>query len=185
MEKPDRLNETYALIDRYVMLTFLVRLLTTHSTKSAEEFNSSVYDIDFAELGLSEEEVSDLGVTPTVTMLRKYQSRIIELAEQASVQVFGHLVAFSKEDRLTIIEHVDSKVADYINKIGVCQDDYLTLVVAIDESTKGSDNTTTRELGKKAKASFNRLYEYNTICQNYSNISSYLRGMTKNSAMIK
>ena len=71
------------------------------------------------------------------------------------------------------------------NKIGVCQDDYLTLVVAIDESTKGSDNTTTRELGKKAKASFNRLYEYNTICQNYSNISSYLRGMTKNSAMIK
>ena len=55
MGKTDRLNETYALIDRYVMLTFLVRLLTTHSTKSAEEFNSSVYDIDFAELGLSEE----------------------------------------------------------------------------------------------------------------------------------
>ncbi len=178
MEKPDGLNETFALIDRYVMLNFLVRLLTTHSTKSAEEFNSSVYDIDFLELGLNEEEVTDLGVTPTVTMLRKYQSRIIELAEQASVQIFGHMVAFSNEDRLVIKEYVDSKVTDYINKIAVCQDDYLTLVVAIDESTKGSDNTTTRALGKKAKASFNKLYEYNTICQNYSNISSYFKGMT-------
>ena len=31
-----------------------------------------------------------------------------------------------------------------------------------------------------AKTSFNKLYEYNTMCQNYSNISSYLRGMIRN-----
>ena len=56
----------------------------------------------------------------------------------------------------------------------------LGFVVEIDKSTKEENSAKTRSLGKMAKASFNKLYEYNTICQNYSNISSYLRGMIKN-----
>jgi hypothetical protein len=84
------------------------------------------------------------------------------------------------EEKIAVKEYVDGMVASYLTKIGECQDAYLGLVVEIDKSTKEEDSAKTRSLGKMAKASFNKLYEYNTICQNYSNISSYLRGMIKN-----
>ena len=85
----------------------------------------------------------------------------------------------SNDDKIAVKEYVDGMVGTYLTKIGECQDRYLGLVVEIDKSTKEEDSKKTRALGKMAKASFNKLYEYNTICQNYSNISSYLRGMIK------
>ena len=68
---------------------------------------------------------------------------------------------------------------DLLNKLSSLESN-LKLVMDIDKSTKENDSAKTRSLGKLAKKSFNMMYEYNTICQNYSNISSYLRGMIKN-----
>lgn len=173
------LEEVYALLDRYVKLNFLVRILTSHSSKTAEEFNSSVFDIDFKMLGLSEEAVLDLGISPNISQLKKHSKEILLLAEQASTLIFGYIIELSNDDKIAVKEYVDGMVGTYLTKIGECQDRYLGLVVEIDKSTKEEDSKKTRALGKMAKASFNKLYEYNTICQNYSNISSYLRGMIK------
>lgn len=173
------LSQVYSLIDRYVVLTFLVKLLTNSNTKSTEEFNSIVVDIDFATLGLSDEAAGVLNNNPNIVNLKKYKAEITSLAEEASMQVFGYISQLSQDDKLSIKEYVDNKIASYLTKVSECQDTYMMLVVEIDKSTKEDNNIRTRELGKKAKVSFNTLYEYNTICQNYSNVSNYLRGMIK------
>ena len=174
------LDQIYAYIDRYVKLNFLVRILTSHASKSAEEFNSNVFDIDFNELGLSEEAAIVLSANPNIVNLKKYYDEIFRLAEHASTQIFGHMVRLSNDDKLAVKEYVDGMVATYLTKISDCQETYFALVVEIDKSTKEENSVKTRSLGKMAKASFNKLYEYNTICQNYSNVSSYLRGMIQN-----
>lgn len=179
MENYD-LNQVYGLIDRYVKLNFLVRMLTSHASKSAEEFNSNVFDIDFNALGLSEEAAKVLSEKPNIVNLKRYHDEIFKLAEEASTLIFGHMIHLSNDDKIAVKEYVDNKVASYLTKIGECQDTYLGLVVEIDKSTKEENSAQTRSLGKKAKGVFNKIYEYNTICQNYSNISSYLRGMIKN-----
>ena len=66
------LDQIYAYIDRYVKINFLVRILTSHASKSAEEFNSNVFDIDFNELGLSEEAAIVLSANPNIVNLKKY-----------------------------------------------------------------------------------------------------------------
>lgn len=174
------LEQIYFFIDRYVKLNFLVRILTNHTSKSAEEFNNGVFDIDFNDLGLSEEAARILSQSPSIVNLKKYHDEIFSLAENASSQIFGYLVNLSNEDKIAVKEYVDGMVSFYLTKINDCQESYFALVVEIDKSTKEDDNAKTRSLGKMAKASFNKLYEYNTVCQNYSNISSYLRGMIKN-----
>lgn len=174
------LNQVYGLIDRYVKLNFLVRILTSHASKSAEEFNSNVFDIEFDDLGLSEEAVKLLSTKPNIVNLKRYHDDIFRLAEQASMLIFGHMVHLSNDEKIAVKEYVDNMVATYLTKIGDCQETYFNLVVEIDKSTKEDNSAKTRSLGKMAKASFNKLYEYNTICQNYSNISSYLRGMINN-----
>lgn len=179
MENYD-LNQVYGLIDRYAKLTFLVRILSTHATKIAEEFNSSVFDIDFNSLGLDDDAARALSENPNIVNLKIYKEDIFRLAEEASTKIFGYMTLLSNEEKIAVKEYVDGMVASYLTKIGECQDAYLGLVVEIDKSTKEEDSAKTRSLGKMAKASFNKLYEYNTICQNYSNISSYLRGMIKN-----
>ena len=47
MEKFENVNQVCDLLDRYVRLNFLVRILSSHSSKNAEEFNSTIFDIDF------------------------------------------------------------------------------------------------------------------------------------------
>lgn len=174
------LQQVLNLIDRYARLTFLVRILTSQATKSAEEFNSNVFDIDFNKLGLSEEAARVLSASPNIVNLKRYHDEIFKLAEEACTLIFGHMTKLSNEDKIAVKEYVDNMVANYLTKIGKLQDEYFGLVVEIDQSTKEENNARTRALGKKAKISFNKLYEYNTICQNYSNISSYLRGMISN-----
>lgn len=174
------LGQIYELIDRYVQLNFLVRILTTHATKSAEEFNSKVFNIDFKSLGLSDEAADVLSERANIVNLKRYKDEIFALAEDASTKIFGCMVQLSNDEKIAVKEYVDGMVASYLTKIGSCQDEYLGFVVEIDKSTKEENSSKTRALGKMAKASFNMLYEYNTICQNYSNISSYLRGMIKN-----
>lgn len=171
------LNQIYDLIDRYAKLTFLVKILSSHASKSAEEFNSSVFDIDFNSLGLDEDAARLLSRNPNIVNLKMYKEDIFRLSEESSSKIFGYMSLLSNEDKVAIKEYVDGMVASYLTKIGECQDAYLGLVVEIDKSTKEEDSVKTRRLGKMAKVSFNKLYEYNTICQNYSNISSYLRGM--------
>lgn len=173
-------GQIYEYIDRYVRLNFLVRILTTQSSKSAEEFNSNIFDIDFNSIGLSEEAAKVLNENSNIVNLKRFRDEIFRLAEESSTQIFGYMFQLSNEDKVSVKEYVDNMVATYLTKIGECQDTYFALVVEIDKSTKEENSTKTRSLGKLAKASFNKLYEYNTICQNYSNISSYLRGMIKN-----
>ena len=179
MENYD-LGQIYELIDKYVQLNFLVRILTAHSSKSAEEFNSGVFDIDFSLLGLSSKTAHELSGAANVVNLKKYKEEIFALADKVTTQIFGCMVNLSNEEKIAVKEYVDNMVASYLTKIGECQDTYLALVVEIDKSTKEENSSKTRSLGKMAKTSFNKLYEYNTMCQNYSNISSYLRGMIRN-----
>lgn len=174
------LKQFYLLIDRYAKLNFFVRILTNHSSKSAEEFNNGGFDIDFNDLGLGEEAAKVLSENSSIVNLKKYRDEIFALTECASTQIFGCLINLSNEDKIAVKEYVDSMISSYLTKIDEFQDSYLAIVVEIDKSTKEDDSDTTRRLGKMAKSSFNKLYEYNTICQNYSNVSSYLRGMIKN-----
>jgi hypothetical protein len=174
------LNQIYSYIDRYAQLNFLVRILTSPASKNPEDFNSNVFDIDFNELGLSDEAVRVLSENPNIVNLKKYRDEIFSLAEAASVGIFGHMVRLSNEDKMAVKEYVDGMIAAYLTKVTECQETYFALVVEIDKSTKEENSAKTRSLGKMAKASFNKLYEYQTICQNYSNVSSYLRGMIKN-----
>ena len=179
MENID-LEQAYVIIDRYAKLNFLVRVMTNNASKSAEEFNTVSFDIDFSNLGLSEEAAKSLSESPNVVNLKKYGSEILLLAEQASMNVFGHMVRLSNENKEAVKEYVDSMVATYLAKVGTCQDAYYALVVEIEASIREENNPKTRALGKMAKVSLNMITEYNTICQNYSNVSSYLRGMIKN-----
>ena len=179
MDKFDNANQVCDLLDRYVRLNFLVRILSSHSSKNAEEFNSSVFDIDFARLGLSDVAVEFLGESPNVVQLKVFQQEISNLATEASSLVFGHIPAMSNEFKLAAKEHVDAMVSQYLTKAGECQDAYLELVVEIDKASQAGDYKKIRTLGKLAKANFNKLYEYNTISQNYANVSSYLNGMTR------
>ena len=176
MENLD-LEKVYAYIDRYTKLNFLVRVLTNNSSKSAEEFNTATFDIDFSDLGLSDEAAMVLSANPNVVNLKKFASEIMCLAEQASIGVFGHMVRLSSEEKEAVKEYVDGMVATYLNKVGSCQDAYYAIVVEIEASIREENAQKTRALGKMAKASLNKITEYNTICQNYSNVSSYLRGM--------
>lgn len=174
------LGQVYELLDRYVILNFLVRVLTSHSSRGAEEFNCKLDNIDFELLGLSDVSVELLKSSPSLRNLKKCHDEIFRLAEEASTSIFGYMVQLSNDEKVVVKEYVDTMVADYLTKIGQCQDTYLNLVVQIDKSTKEDNSATTRALGKLAKSSFNELYQYNTICQNYSNVSSYLRGMIQN-----
>ena len=185
MEKFENINQVFDLLDRYVRLNFLVRILTSQSSKNAEEFNSTVFDIDFAKLGLSDAAVDFLGETPNVNQLKVYQQEISNLATEASSLVFGYLPALSNEFKIAAKEHVDSMVSHYLTKAGSCQDSYLELVMEIDRASQEGDYQKIRNLGKLAKASFNKLYEYNTISQNYANVGSYLNGMTRMSGRNK
>lgn len=179
MEKSDNVNQVFELLDRYVSLTFLVKLLASHSTKNAEEFNSRVFDMDFSKLGLSDETISSLGMAPNIVQLKKHQVEISNLATEASTQVFVQISSLSMDFKIAAKEYVDGMISSYLLKSSACQDAYLKFVVDIDKSIKEGNSNKTRELGKKAKKSFNLLYEYNTICQIYSNMSSYLNGMIK------
>ena len=185
MEKFDNVNQVFELLDRYVRLAFLVKLLLSHSTKSGEEFNSRVFDIDFSQLGLSDEAVTSLGTSPNIVQLRKHQVEISNLATEASSQVFEYMPSLPMEFKVAAKEYVDGMITSYLIKSGECQDAYLKLVMDIDKSTKESDSAKTRVLGKLAKKSFNMMYEYNTICQNYSNIGSYLNGMIRSPKLKK
>ena len=179
MEKFENVNQVCDLLDRYVRLNFLVRILSSHSSKNAEEFNSTIFDIDFANLGLSDAAVAFLGEAPTVVQLKVYQQEISNLATEASSLVFGYLPSLSSEFKIAAKDHVDSMVSHYLTKSGECQDSYLELVMEIDKASQEGNHKKIRNLGKFAKVSFNKLYEYNTISQNYANVSSYLNGMTR------
>lgn len=179
MDKFDDVNQVIELLDRYVRLNFLVRIMSSHSSKNVEEFNGNVFDIDFAELGLSEEAVEQLGETPNIFQLKSFEKEINSLATEASSMVFGQMPALSNDFKMAAKAHVDNMVSTYLIKAGDVQETYLQLVLKIDKASQEGDYNKIRNLGKLAKASFNKLYEYNTISQNYSNVGSYLNGMIK------
>ena len=136
-------------------------------------------------MGLDESIANELGKSPNITQLKTYKKEITNLTTEASAQVFVNMSSMPDEMKIAAKEYVDNRVSMYLNSINECQEKYLELVVEIDRSTQEEDSNKTRTLGKQAKSLFNKIYEYNIICQNYSNISSYLSGMTRGITMKK
>ncbi len=173
------IEEIYQLVDRYATLAFLNRLLTSKNTKSLEEFKTSVFDMDFMFLGLDIDAASTLGMNPDLKSLKIYQEEIVSLADRAAMEVFSWLSTQPVETKEAAKNYADDKVSEYLAMHSAEQDTYLEIVIKIDEATKMGDSNTLRVLSKVAKASYNRMSQYTTICQNYSNVSSYLNGMVR------
>ena len=99
MENYD-LNQVYDLIDSYAKLTFLVRILSSHATKSAEEFNSSVFDIDFNSLGLDEDAARSLSENPNIVNLKIYKEDFCKSIDKYAHMLYNCIQSSRKEGKL-------------------------------------------------------------------------------------
>ena len=127
------MENVYQLIEKYVKLTYIVKVLTGHCSKSAD-FNTSFSNIDFSQLGLSDDILKIIGPNPDVNRLKAYISVFERLADMASMEVFGPLSKLDYEEKLQIKDYLEDRVSTYLTSINTYQETYLGIVFEIDEA---------------------------------------------------
>ena len=169
------MEKVYELIDKYVSLLYISRILTLHGGNN-NCLDSSFSDIDFYKLGLNEELLKYIKENSSAKNLRMFLPIFLELCDEVSREVFGSIIKLSTDEKLQLKEHLESRIICNMPIIDKYQTTYLTIVSEI-EKTNDSNKNNIRELGKLAKINFNKLYEYNFYNQHYSNLVSYVKGM--------
>lgn len=170
------MENVYQLIEKYVKLTYVVKILTGHCSKS-DDFNTNLSNIDFSQLGLSDDILKIIGPNPDVKRLKSFITVFERLADMTSMEVFGPLSTLEHEEKLQIKDYLEDKVSTYLTAINNYQETYLGIVFEIDEACKEDNKDKVRELGKLAKKNYNKIYEYTVYSQTYSNLACYFKGM--------
>lgn len=179
------MENKFKLLDRFVRIIYLANILKMNDNKGVESFNSGSTSIDFSDLGLPSDIVSQLGKNPSLEKVKRIENEIDQLVSAYNSMIYGTMICdLSTEEKNEIKEYAEAKAAEYSELAIHYQENCLVLNDQLQEQllhktplNRLEVSRTIRDLGRIITLNSNKAFEYTSYSESYLNIIGYIKGL--------